>query len=70
MAVRKIENLLNKLIDTMESARTDCRKFDDGNLSAGVRARKIFQQVREDSFFARKEIQRLRRKRGGGDEKH
>jgi len=65
MAIRKIENLVNRLLVTVESARFDCRKFDDGNLSAGIRARKVFQKIREEALFAREEIQRLRRKRGG-----
>lgn len=63
MGVRKIENLVNKLLKTVESARIDSRKFDDGNMAAGIRARKIFQAIKEESQFARNEILRLKKRR-------
>lgn len=60
-----IVKLLHMMLRRVEKTEVDARKFDNGNISAGVRVRKQMQKVRKEAKTIRKEIQKGRKKRKG-----
>lgn len=59
----KTTEMLEDMVETAKKAEVDLRKFDNGNTTAGIRARKVMQKVRRKAKGIRQEIQRLRKER-------
>ena len=55
-----LEELLDVMQDEMHSAHEEIEKFTDGNMSAGTRARKSMQIIKEAAQSVRKEIQAMK----------
>lgn len=52
----------NKLIELLEEARKDATKaYDKENVSAGIRVRKVMQEVKDLAQEVRKEIAEIRK---------
>ena len=56
-------DMLQNLVMTAKEAEVDLRKFENGNTSAGIRARWKMQEVRQKAKSIRAEVQRIRKKR-------
>jgi len=51
-------NMLEEMIETLTSARSDFSKFyEDGNSAAGTRVRKVMQEVKTQAHTLRLHIQ-------------
>ena len=61
MPVRKIEKMFDKLLKTLLVTQIDIKKFDMGNRAAGIRVRRVMQEVRAAAKGIRSEIQRIKR---------
>lgn len=57
---KTVTELLNELIETLNSAVEDTEKFDSGNQSAGTRVRKALQSVINGSKELRKTVQEIK----------
>lgn len=57
----KTTKMLEDLIATARQAEVDLRKFDNGNITAGIRARKVMQKIRDKAYDIRKQIQKIRK---------
>ena len=55
-----LEELLDVMQDEMHSAHEEIEKFTGGNMSAGTRARKSMQTIKETAQNVRKEIQAMK----------
>ena len=55
-----LEELLDVMQDEMHSAHEEIEKFTGGNMSAGTRARKSMQTIKEAAQSVRKEIQAMK----------
>ena len=55
-----LEDLLDVMQDEMHSAHEEIGKFTGGNMSAGTRARKSMQVIKEAAQNVRKEIQAMK----------
>ena len=55
-----LEDLLDVMQDEMHSAHEEIEKFTGGNMSAGTRARKSMQTIKEAAQSVRKEIQAMK----------
>ena len=55
-----LEELLDVMQDEMHSAHEEIEKFTGGNMSAGTRARKSMQVIKETAQSVRKEIQAMK----------
>ena len=55
-----LEELLDVMQDEMHSAHEEIEKFTGGNMSAGTRARKSMQIIKEAAQGVRKEIQAMK----------
>ena len=55
-----LEELLDVMQDEMHSAHEEVEKFTGGNMSAGTRARKSMQVIKETAQSVRKEIQAMK----------
>ena len=55
-----LEELLDVMQDEMHSAHEEIEKFTDGNMSAGTRARKSMQIIKETAQNVRKHIQEIK----------
>ena len=55
-----LEELLDVMQDEMHSAHEEIEKFTGGNMSAGTRARKSMQLIKEPAQSVRKEIQAMK----------
>ena len=55
-----LEELLDAMQDEMHSAHEEIEKFTGGNMSAGTRARKSMQVIKETAQNVRKEIQAMK----------
>jgi hypothetical protein len=55
-----LEELLDVMQDEMHSAHEEIEKFTAGNMSAGTRARKSMQTIKEAAQSVRKEIQAMK----------
>ena len=55
-----LEELLDVMQDEMHSAHEEIEKFMNGNKSAGTRARKSMQTIKEAAQSVRKEIQAMK----------
>ena len=55
-----LEELLDAMQDEMHSAHEEIEKFTGGNMSAGTRARKSMQTIKEAAQSVRKEIQAMK----------
>ena len=55
-----LEELLDVMQDEMHSAHEEIEKFTGGNMSAGTRARKSMQVIKETAQNLRKEIQAMK----------
>ena len=55
-----LEELLDVMQDEMHSAHEEIEKFTGGNMSAGSRARKSMQVIKETAQSVRKEIQAMK----------
>ena len=61
MPIRKIEKMFDKLLKTLLITQLDIKKFDMGNKAAGIRVRRVMQNVRASAKAIRNEIQRVKR---------
>lgn len=61
MPVRKIEKMFDKMLKTLLVTQLDIKKFDMGNRAAGIRVRRVMQEVRLAAKGIRNEIQRIKR---------
>lgn len=61
--MKKIENMVVGIVESLLSVQKDVRKFDHGNQRAGVRVRKVMQEIKSDSQSVRDEIQAIKRSR-------
>lgn len=61
MPIRKIEKMFDKLLKTLLVTQLDIKKFDMGNKAAGIRVRRVMQNVRASAKAIRNEIQRVKR---------
>ena len=59
--------LLEKLIKTAQGTELDLRKFEHGNSAAGVRVRRVMQNIRAQARNIRTEIQEIRKLRKEND---
>ena len=55
-----LEELLDEMQNEMHSAHEDLEKFSGGNKSAGTRARKSMQTIKEAAQNVRKQIQAIK----------
>ena len=55
-----LEELLDHMQDEMHSAHEEVEKFMNGNKSAGTRARKSMQLIKETAQNVRKHIQEIK----------
>ena len=55
-----LEELLDEMQNEMHSAHEDLEKFNGGNKSAGTRARKSMQSIKEAAQNVRKQIQAIK----------
>ncbi len=55
-----LEELLDHMQDEMHSAHEEVEKFMNGNKSAGTRARKSMQIIKETAQNVRKQIQAIK----------
>ena len=55
-----LEELLDVMQDEMHSAHEEIEKFMGGNKSAGTRARKSMQIIKETAHNVRKQIQEIK----------
>ena len=55
-----LEELVDLMQDEMHSAHEEIEKFMNGNKSAGTRARKSMQTIKEAAQSVRKEIQAMK----------
>ena len=55
-----LEELLDVMQDEMHSAHEEIEQFTGGNMSAGTRARKSMQVIKETAQNVRKEIQAMK----------
>ena len=55
-----LEELVDLMQDEMHDAHQEIEKFMDGNKSAGTRARKSMQIIKETSQNVRKQIQEIK----------
>ena len=61
MPIRKIEKMYDKLLKILLVTQLDIKKFDMGNKAAGIRIRRVMQEVRIAAKGIRTEIQRVNR---------
>ena len=55
-----LENLMEVMLDEMNEANGEMNKFVGGNKSAGTRARKSMQAIKEAAQNVRKHIQEIK----------
>ena len=55
-----LEELIDLMQDEMHDAHQEVEKFMGGNMSAGTRARKSMQVIKETAQSVRKEIQAMK----------
>jgi len=61
--MRKIENMVTKIVEKILESELDVKKFDRGNQRAGLRIRKVMQQIRWMAHEVRMEIQIIKKYR-------
>ena len=61
--MRKIENMVVKMVEKILESELDVKKFDRGNQRAGLRIRKVMQQIRAMAHEIRTEIQIIKKYR-------
>ena len=69
MPIRKIEKMFDKLLKGLLITQLDIKKFDMGNKAAGIRIRRVMQEVRAAAKGIRTEIQRVNRMKRAAKEK-
>lgn len=67
--MRKIENMVAKIVEKLLDTQKDMKKFDRGNQRAGVRIRKVMQEIKGMAQEVREEIQVIKKWRRKNAEK-
>ena len=55
-----IESLINGMLNSLEDCLDDAKKFDKGNKSAGVRIRKVMQEMKTAAQNVRETISEIK----------
>lgn len=61
MPIKKIEKMYDRLLKELLTYQPDVQKFDNGNITAGIRLRKGMQKIRNMAKEVRSAVQGVKR---------